>query len=153
MSLLTKKGSFKLQKDAIHYFGKLPLGIQIGIVDKVANSLGWSKDISIDMSPNRENSDNIFELSLRDHLTDQLLGNSYENAISNYGFYHDLHLGNTILTKTKTVWGMQTPSHSRNPENNPWGSSGRNNLKTELNKVLKSDLPNILINDYPEYAI
>jgi len=152
-NMLTKKGTFRLQKDAIDKFRKLPVIIQAQIVKDACIDIGWDTNISIPL-PDWADADNeSFNVDIVNHYTSNIKAYGWDGCVNNYGFYYDIYNGNTEITRTIVKNGVTQPNQVKPLDKVYSHVSNSHKLRNYLNKQLKAKLPKILIDDYPEHII
>jgi len=151
--MLTKKGTFRLQKDAINKFRKLPINIQAEIVKNACNDIGWETQFSITIPDWAGANNKTFDVDIVKHYINNIQAYDWNACVSNYGFYYNIYNGNTEVTQTRVVNGIAQPSQVKSSDRAYSYNSNQHKLRNYLNKHLKAKLPKILIEDYPEHMI
>ncbi len=151
--MFTQKGTFRLQKDAIEKFEKLPLGIQTEIVKNACEDIGWETEFSIPI-PDWAHADNdTCDINIEDYYKNNIDSYGWDACVSNYGFYYNIYNGNTKIICTTVENGVTRPNRVRRAKEMYSYDSNNHTLRNYLNKHLKAKLPKILMDDYPEHII
>ena len=151
--MITKKGSFRLKKDAIYKFRKLPIDIQAQIVKKACEDIGWETKFSIEIPDWAEADNKSFDVDIEDHYKCKIEAYGWAECVSSYGFYYNIYNGNTEITSTIVKDGVTVPRQVKALDRGYSFDSNQHKLRNYLNKHLKEKLPKILIDDYPEHMI
>ena len=151
--MFTKKGTFRLQKDAIDKFKKLPSEIQTNIVKNACEDIGWETKFSLQI-PSWANADNkTYDINIEDYYKDNINAYDWDACVSNYGFYYNIYNGNTKIIGTTVENGITIPRSVRQSKDVYSYDSNNHKLRNYLNKHLKAKLPKILMTEYPEHMI
>ena len=151
--MFTKKGTFRLQKDAIEKFKKLPLGIQTEIVKNACEDIGWETELSIQIPSWADNDNKSFDINIEGYYKDNIDSYGWDACVSNYGFYYNIYNGNTEIVGTTVENGITIPNRVRQSKEIYSYDSNNHKLRNYLNKHLKAKLPKILMDNYPEHII